>query len=67
MRGVGYRFLLMRPDGVQLAELVAMVDAGVLPITVDRVFELERIGEAFDYLERGRAKGKVVVRMASTA
>jgi NADPH:quinone reductase-like Zn-dependent oxidoreductase len=66
-RGVDYRFLLMRPDGAQLAELVAMVDAGRLPITVDRVFEFERIREAFDYLEQGHAKGKVVVRMAPLA
>ena len=41
-----------------------MVDAGKLPITVDKVFEFERIAEAFQYLEQGRAKGKVVVRMA---
>lgn len=65
VRGVDYRYLFMRPDGGQLGELVAMVDAGKLPITVDRVFEFERIREAFDYLEQGRAKGKVVVRMAA--
>ena len=64
VKGVDYRFLLMRPDGAQLAELVALVDAGTLPITVDRVFDFEHIREAFDYLELGRAKGKVVVRMA---
>ena len=63
VNGVDYRFLLMRPDGAQLAELVTLVDAGRLPITVDKVFEFERIAEAFQYLEQGRAKGKVVVRM----
>ena len=63
VRGVDYRFLLMRPDGAQLAELAALVDAGKLPVTVDCVFELADIAEAFAYLEQGRAKGKVVVRM----
>jgi len=66
-RGVDYRFLLMRADGAQLAELVAMVDAGELPVTVDREFPFEQIAEAFQYLEQGRAKGKVVVRMGASA
>ncbi|HET7845644.1 MAG TPA: zinc-binding dehydrogenase, partial [Xanthomonadales bacterium] len=64
VNGVDYRFLLMRPDGAQLAELVALVDSGVLPVTLDREFPLARIAEAFEYLERGHAKGKVVVRIA---
>ena len=33
------------------------------PRDSDKVFEFERIAEAFQYLEQGRAKGKVVVRM----
>lgn len=62
VRGVDYRFLLMRPDGAQLEELAALIDAGKLPVTLDRVFALEDTAAAFAYLEQGRAKGKVVVR-----
>lgn len=64
VRGVDYRFLLMRPDGAQLAELASLIEAGRLPVTVDRVFALADIAAAFAYLEQGRAKGKVVVRVA---
>ena len=63
-RGVDYRYLFMRPDGAQLAELAGLVDAGTLPVTLDRVFAFDRIAEALAYLETGRAKGKVVVRVA---
>jgi NADPH:quinone reductase-like Zn-dependent oxidoreductase len=61
--GVDYRYLFMRPDGSQLAELAALIDAGTLPVTIDRTFEFAQIGDAMAYLEAGRAKGKVVVRV----
>jgi NADPH:quinone reductase-like Zn-dependent oxidoreductase len=32
-------------------------------VVVDRVYSLEKIAEAFAYLELGRAKGKVIVEM----
>ncbi len=35
----------------------------VLEPVIDRVFPFADIAEAFAYLESGRAKGKVVVRM----
>ena len=61
--GARYRFLFMHPSGSELAELGAMVEAGQLAPVVDRVFPFAEIGEAFAYLETGRAKGKVVVEM----
>jgi NADPH:quinone reductase-like Zn-dependent oxidoreductase len=62
--GVDYRYLFMRPDGAQLAGLAARVEAGTLPVTLDRTFAFEQIDAAFAYLEGGRAKGKVVLRVA---
>jgi alcohol dehydrogenase len=62
--GVGYRYLFMRPSGSQLAELAGLVESGTLRIVVDRVFPFEQALEALAYLESGRAKGKVVVRVA---
>jgi NADPH:quinone reductase-like Zn-dependent oxidoreductase len=62
--GVDYRYLFMRPDGAQLAELAALIDAGTLPVTIDREFEFAQIAEAMAYLETGHAKGKVVLRVA---
>lgn len=63
MRGVRYRFLFMHPSGSELAELAALVTQGKLEPVIDRVFGFDEVAEAFAYLESGRAKGKVVVRI----
>lgn len=62
-RGVGYRYLFMRPSGEDLGLLADLVDRGKLRTVTDRVFPFGQITEAFSYLEQGRAKGKVVVQM----
>lgn len=61
--GARYRFLFMHPSGSELAELARLVDEGRLESVIDRVFDFAEIEHAFAYLEQGRAKGKVVVRM----
>jgi len=61
--GVDYRYLFMHPSGSELGELLKLVESGVLPVTLDRVFDFADIHAAMAYLERGRAKGKIVVRM----
>lgn len=61
--GVTYRFLFMHPSSSELAELGQLVKAGKLEPIIDRVFPFREIDQAFAYLESGRAKGKVVVRM----
>jgi NADPH:quinone reductase-like Zn-dependent oxidoreductase len=62
-RGVTYSFLFMSQSGAQLRELGALIDAGVLRPVVDRVFPFEQSAEALAYLETGRAKGKVVIKV----
>lgn len=62
-RGVTYRYLFMHPSGTELAELAQLIDGKALEPVIDRVFPFAEIAEAFSYLEAGRAKGKVVVRM----
>ncbi len=61
--GVAYRYLFMRPSGKDLEVLASLVDAKKLEVVVDQVFSFAKIAEAFAYLEKGRAKGKVVVTM----
>lgn len=61
--GVTYRYLFMHPSGAELAELAQLIDDGKLEPVIDRVFPFAEIDQAFAYLESGRAKGKVVVRM----
>jgi NADPH:quinone reductase-like Zn-dependent oxidoreductase len=62
-RGIEYSFLFMRPDGGQLAEIGELLKAGDIRPVVDKTFPFDRAKEALAYLETGRAKGKVVVRM----
>ena len=61
--GVTYRYLFMHPSGTELGELGQLVEDGKLEPVIDRVFPFAEIRQAFAYLEAGRAKGKVVVRM----
>ena len=61
--GVSYSFLFMKASGDQLREIGALIDAGAIRPVVDRVYPIESIAEALAYVESGRAKGKVVVRV----
>ncbi|AQT50258.1 MULTISPECIES: NADP-dependent oxidoreductase [Burkholderia cepacia complex] len=60
---VGYSFLFMRASGDQLRQITSLIDAGVVRPVVDRIFPFDSIGEAMAYVESGRTKGKVVVKM----
>jgi alcohol dehydrogenase len=62
-RHVHYSFLFMRANGDQLAEFTALIDSGIIRPVVDRVFRFESTDEAMAYVEAGRARGKVVVKV----
>lgn len=62
--GVRYRYLFMHPSGSDLEDLAARIDAGAVRVVVDRVFPFAETHDAFAHLEAGRAKGKVLVRVA---
>ncbi|MGX9117122.1 NADP-dependent oxidoreductase [Mesorhizobium sp. BHbsci] len=61
--GVHYSFLFMRAEGSQLAEITRLVEEGVIKPVIDRIFPFEQTPEALAYLERGSARGKIVVSM----
>lgn len=60
---VHYSFLFMHPDGNQLHAITALIEAGDLVPVVDRVFPFESTKEALAYVETGRAKGKVIIKV----
>jgi alcohol dehydrogenase len=62
-RGVSYSFLYMKASGDQLRKLTALIDYGVIRPVVDRVFPFESTPDALAYVETGRAKGKVIVKV----
>jgi NADPH:quinone reductase-like Zn-dependent oxidoreductase len=59
--GISYRYLFMHPSGSDLARLAELIEQGKLKVTIDRTYPFAKIAEALDYVESGRAKGKVVV------
>jgi len=61
--GQQYSFLFVHPDGGQLAEIGKLLEAGRIRPVIDKVFPFDQAKEALAYLEKGRAKGKVVVQM----
>jgi len=60
---VSYSFLFMKPSGDQLREIGALIDSGAIRPVVDRVFPFGSTKEALAYVEQGRAKGKVIVKV----
>jgi NADPH:quinone reductase-like Zn-dependent oxidoreductase len=60
---VNYSFLFMRANGAQLSEITSLIDAGVIRPVMDRIFPFASTNEAIAYVEAGRAKGKVVVKV----
>lgn len=47
----------------RLTELAKLIDQGVLKINVDKTFPLEEAGEAQAYLQAGKHRGKVVLKI----
>ncbi|MNJ94530.1 Zinc-type alcohol dehydrogenase-like protein [compost metagenome] len=62
-RKVNFSFLFMRANGKQLQNITALIDSGAMRPVVDRVFPFEAMPQALAYVETGRAKGKVVVKI----
>ncbi|MGR4865327.1 NADP-dependent oxidoreductase [Caulobacter sp. LARHSG274] len=62
-RGASYAFLFMRASGQQLGQIAALIEAGAIRPVVDRVYPFQALNEAMAYIETGRAKGKVVIKV----
>jgi NADPH:quinone reductase-like Zn-dependent oxidoreductase len=59
------KFLMVRPEGADLAFLGQLSDQGRLRTTLGRTFPLERAREAQDESEQGHARGKIVLEVGS--
>ena len=58
-----FSFLFMRASGDQLRQIAALIEAGHIRPVVDRIFPFQSTNEALAYVETGRAKGKVVIKV----
>jgi alcohol dehydrogenase len=61
--GAGYCWFFTQPNGDQLREIARLVDAGAIKPVIDREFAFAELPEALAYLEKGRARGKVVLKV----
>jgi NADPH:quinone reductase-like Zn-dependent oxidoreductase len=60
---VNFTFLFMRAEGNQLSQITKLIESGIIKPVIDKVFPFEQTNEAMAYVETGRAKGKVVIKV----
>ena len=58
-----FSFLFMKANGGQPQQIAALIDAGHIRPVVDKIFPFQSTNEALAYVETGRAKGKVVIKV----
>jgi len=61
--GIGYSFLFMKANGAQLRLITRLIEAGAIRPVIDKVFPFESTNEAMAYVDAGRARGKVVIKV----
>lgn len=62
-QGVTFSFLFMRAQGDQLSRITGLIELGIIRPVIDKVFPFEQTNEALTYVETGRTKGKVVIKV----
>ena len=60
---VTFSFLFMRAQGDQLSRITELIELGIIKPVIDKVFPFEQTNEALTYVETGRTKGKVVIKV----
>ncbi|WP_223779210.1 NADP-dependent oxidoreductase [Streptomyces sp. 135] len=63
-RGIRTGWTVVEPDRLGLLEIARLVDEGRLRAEIDTVLPLEDAAKAHAYGERGRTRGKIVLRVA---
>jgi NADPH:quinone reductase-like Zn-dependent oxidoreductase len=58
-----FSFLFMKASGDQLQRIAALIDAGYIRSVVDKIFPFQSTNEALAYIDTGRARGKVVIKV----
>lgn len=58
-----FKFLFMRAEGSQLQQITELIESGEIKPVIDKVFPFEQTNDAMAYVESGRTKGKVVIKV----
>lgn len=60
---VSYSFHFKYASGEQLQQITELIEKGVIRPVLDKIFPFEKTNDAMAYVESGRAKGKVVIKV----
>lgn len=58
------RILVAKPNLKDLEFIISLVEKGALKPVIEKVFELKEAGEALRYLNKGHARGKVLIQVS---
>ena len=61
--GIHFESFFMWSSGEMLSQLAQLMRDGTLKPVIDRTYPIEQTQEAYDYLQSGRAKGKIVIQV----
>ncbi len=59
-----YKFIFMHPNGGHLNEIKSLMEDGKIKPIVDKVYQFDESIAAFEHLATGRAKGKIIIKIA---
>ena len=59
--------MMGKTDPKDMAFLTKLIESGEIKPVIDRVYPLEKIAEAHQYVEKGHAKGRVIIRIVDDA
>jgi NADPH:quinone reductase-like Zn-dependent oxidoreductase len=62
--GINFRYWFVEPNVVQLDLLKQLIESGQLKTNVSRVFPIEEVREAHQFMEGGHTTGKIVLKIS---
>ncbi|NQU51381.1 MAG: NADP-dependent oxidoreductase [Bacteroidetes bacterium] len=63
-REATYKYIFMQPNGAHLGEIKSLIEDDKIKPIIDKVYPFSESVEAFTHLASGRAKGKIVIKIA---
>lgn len=57
------KFVSVHPNKEALHDIIRIMNEDKLSVNIDRVFKLDDIVEAHDYLEKSRTVGKLIIEV----
>ncbi|BBM82139.1 NADP-dependent oxidoreductase [Candidatus Uabimicrobium amorphum] len=62
-KNIRYGFLFMKANGDQLQQITSLIEEEKIKPVIDKTYPLDQTKDAMAYLEKGHARGKVVIEI----